>query len=175
MHNITLEDFLKETKKVKEKRTFKVTNSIGSSYAYRIYKRDINALSNHDYCRVIREINNEIINRIIEGDIINLPLRMGNLCIVKKETKVVFNKDKLYIDKPIDWNKTAILWYNNEEAREAKKIVRNDVPYVFRIKYSKGHAMYKNKNFFRFKTHRPVKLKIKDLVQKNELEALMVD
>lgn len=172
---MTFDEFLKDNKKVKDKRNSKITNSIGLVQIYPAYKKALNNVSKEDYSKIIRMVNEEIINRIVDGDKINLPYRMGNLSIIKKENLVYFKDGKVHTNKPIDWQKTNLLWFNNEEAKKKKQLVRCDNQFTFQIKYYKGNAYFKNKNFFTFRAHRPVKIHLKELIKQDKLEALTLD
>ena len=72
---------------------------------------------------------------------------------------------------PIDWDGTIKLWYEDEESREKKTILKKKEKEVFRIGYNKSHARYKNKEYYEFKVNRALKLSLRDVIREGDFDA----
>ena len=72
---------------------------------------------------------------------------------------------------PIDWDGTLKLWYEDQESRENKTILKKKEREVFRIMYNKSKAFYTNKNYFEFKVNRALKLALRDVIRQGNFDA----
>lgn len=168
--------FIDNIKKVREKRNHKIKNSYGVQDAYKYYKKirpknnQFN-LTQTQYSQIIREINNLLILSFLQGNNINFPKRMGTLYLVKNTTKLYNKKGKLRNTYPINWKKTLELWETDQEAYNNRSLVKDITKQVFKVKYDKSKANYLNKSVFDFKINRAFKLKLKECIIENKIDA----
>lgn len=169
-------DFINKVKKVKKKRTHKVTNSYGSKDAFFYYRKtkpndSKYILTDCQYLKIIRTINNYIRDIIIEGGYVDLPERMGCLELRKTINTFKFEDGKLKTSMPVDWNATLKLWYESPECKNKKTLVRHESLETFRLHYNKTKANYNNKSFYEFNTNRTIKRELKKNINKNKIDA----
>lgn len=173
---MTFEEYIKDIKKVNNERKHKVTNSYGSKDAFHYYRKikpddSKYILTDCQYLRIIRLINNSLRDFLIEGKDITLPEKMGRLELRKQTNKVCFKDGKLKITKPVDWNATLKLWYDNPISKNKKQLVRQETLETFRVRYDKSKANYNNKTFYEFSTNRDIKLGLKNNIKLNKIDA----
>lgn len=171
-------EFINNIKKVSTKKKFKISNSYGVFDANKYFmsikpKEEDYIISRSLYYKIIRRINNLLIEDLLNGEVIKFPYRMGELEIVKTETFVNIKNNKIVTNLPINWNKTLELWYNDKEAKNSKIIIRDENKYIFKINYNKSTATFQNKSFYNFAINRFIKLKLKDKIQNNQLDAFL--
>lgn len=158
-------------------RTFKVKGSWG---VYDVYKRIRKnkwkgigrPLTEKQFYRIIRGINNLLAENIANGKDVVFPAKMGKLELRKSERGVSIVDDKLKITYPIDWGETLKLWYEDVEARKAKILKRFEIPYLYRIKYDKFRANYENKIFYEFTLNRFIKEALKENIKNGKIDTL---
>lgn len=173
---MAFEEFIKEVKKVHQERHHKVTNSYGSKDAFHFYrkirpKEEKYILTDCEYLKIIRLVNNALRDSLIEGNDVLLPERMGRLEIRKSTNRMVFKDGKLLIKYPVNWDATLKLWYDHPECKTKKQLVREETPETFRVYYNRTKANYNNKSFYEFNTNRVLKLGLKNKIKHNKLEA----
>ena len=169
-------DFIKEVKKVSNKRTHKITKSYGSKDAFRHYRKvkptdSKYVLTDCQYLKIIRLINNELRNSLIEGNDIILPEKMGRLELRKSTNSIKFIDGKLKTSLPVDWESTLKLWYNNHSSKDKKQLVRQEIVETYRVFYNKTKANYNNKSFYKFTTNREIKVGLKKNIKLNKIDA----
>lgn len=121
------------------------------------------------YSKVITAVNKDLAGQLLEGHIIEFPHHMGNLRIEKNSVKPYYKDGKLITPYPVDWAKTARLWYEDKEAKEnhlTVKRVNTDYHYV---KYNTKEAVFANKNFYSFRPNRSLKIKIDNASQQGAI------
>ena len=96
---------------------------------------------------------------------------MGKLELRKHKPKIKFNGSKVKINTPIDWNRTLKFWYEDEESFKNKTILKMEEKEIFKVHYNKNVANYPNKLFYQFKVNRDLKLKIKENIKENRIDA----
>lgn len=170
------EDFIKSVKKVKNERHHKVSNSYGTKDAFHYYRKirpndNKYVLTDCQYLKIIRTINNHLRDRLIRGEDVILPERMGTLEIRKSTNKLGFKDGQLVIKYPVNWEATLKLWYDNPQCKAKKQLVRQESSETFRLHYNKNKALYNNKSFYEFTTNRTIKLGLKKNIKLNNLEA----
>lgn len=178
MINITEEQFLKDVKKVVSKRVHKIRNSYGVYDAYKYYRKNKPKdkkyiITESQYFKIIRTVNNILKEEFLEGKDIVFPNRMGKLQLYKNKTKVYKENGKIKTTYPIDWDKTLKLWYEDGDSYKNKLLVRNPVDEVFKVVYNKNTANYNNKSFFSFKINRDIKVKLKQKIKEGQMEAFI--
>lgn len=158
-------------------RAHKITNSLGVYDAYkyirkRKWKGIPRPITEHEFYQIIRRVNNYLAEELIQGNDVILPNRMGTLELRKRSSLPRIDKNgKLKVTYAIDWDKTLQLWYNDQEAFQSKQLVKIPEKEIFRIRYNKDSANYKNKSFIEFHINRDIKIRLKQKIKNNEIDA----
>lgn len=173
---MVFEEFLKDIKKVKSSRSHKIKNSYGSKDAFFYYRKirpdkSEYVLTDCQYLKIIRLVNDSIRDLLVNGEEFNIPERMGLLELRKVENNPKFVDGKLKNTRPVNWDATLKLWYEHSKYKEAKTLVREESNQIFRIHYNKNKANYNNKTFYNFLPNRELKVKLKENIKKNKIEA----
>lgn len=169
-------DFIKEVKKVKKERYHKVTNSYGSKDAFHYYRKikpddSKYVLTDCQFLHIIRLINDDLRDLLIEGKDVTLPEQMGRLELRKITNTIKFVNGKIKTNLPIDWNATLKLWYDNPMCKERKQLVRQENTETFKVYYNKTKAKYTNKTFYEFDPNRLLKVNLKNNIKLNKIDA----
>ena len=173
---MAFEDFIKEVKKVNKERHHKVTNSYGSKDAFHYYRKikpndSKYVLTDCEYLNIIRQINNQLRDKLINGEDVLLPERMGRLELRKTKTNFKIVDGKIKTNLPIDWNATLKLWYDNPVCKQKKQLVKQENTETFKVYYNRNKANYNNKSFYEFKANRELKLGLKKNIKLNKIDA----
>ena len=170
-------DFKSAIQGLQNTRTHKVTNSLGSYDAYKYIRKNKwfnigRPLTEHEFYQIIRRINNYLAEELINGNDVIFPNRMGKLELRKRNALPIIDKNgNLKVTYAIDWDSTLKLWYEDEEAFNNKTLVRLPERNIFRIKYNKNTANYNNKSFMEFQVNRNIKVRLKQKIKNNEIDA----
>ena len=170
-------DFKSAIQGLQNTRTHKVTNSLGSYDAYKYIRKNKwfnigKPLTEHEFYQIIRRINNYLAEDLINGNDVIFPNRMGKLELRKRNALPIIDKNgNLKVTYAIDWDNTLKLWYEDEEAFNNKTLVRLPERNIFRIKYNKNTANYNNKSFMEFQVNRNIKVRLKQKIKNNEIDA----
>ena len=170
-------DFKTAIQGLQNTRTHKVTNSLGSYDAYKYIRKNKwfnigRPLTEHEFYQIIRRINNYLAEELINGNDVIFPNRMGKLELRKRNALPIIDKNgNLKVTYAIDWDSTLKLWYEDEEAFNNKTLVRLPERNIFRIKYNKNTANYNNKSFMEFQVNRNIKVRLKQKIKNNEIDA----
>jgi len=113
-----------------------------------------------------------LMNKVIEGEEITLPARMGTMFIQGTKKKLAFNKKGIPMLPP-NWAATKKLWDSNPEAKQTKKIVyclnEETDGIVYKVVWSKNRVPIENKLYYNFILTRNNKRNIhKSIKQKKE-------
>lgn len=165
--------------KVREPRHHEIKNSWGVKDAFHYYRKirpqdSVFVLTECEYLKIIRTVNNIIRELLQKGNEIVLPEKMGKLEIRKSIPYIRYSNGKLKTNLPIDWDSTLKLWYEDEEAYNNKRFVRQEVSEVFKVFYNKHNANYNNKSFYQFRTNRELKKGLKKNIKEDNLDALLI-
>jgi len=164
--------FRSSIRRVNESRKHKVTGSLGVYDAYKWYRKNKPKekkyiLSESQYFTIIRRINEALREELLLTGDLMFPCRMGRLEIRKHPAIITSDGKKIKTNLPIDWDATLKLWFEDEECRRDKTLVRTNVSEIFRVYYNKGKANYNNKSFYQFSTNRELKRLLKDAIKNN--------
>lgn len=175
---MAFEDFIKEVKKVNNERHHRVTNSYGSKDAFHFYRKirpqkDKYVLTDCEYLKIIRLINDQLRLKLIQGEDVLLPERMGRLELRKTKPVIKFEDGKLKTTLPVNWNATLKLWYDNPQSKNKKQLVRQENDYTFKIHYNRNKANYNNKSFYEFFANRDIKIGLKKNIKLNKIDAFI--
>lgn len=170
------EEFIKDVKKVNNERVHKVTNSYGSKDAFHYYRKikptnSKYVLTDCQYLQIIRLINNQLRDFLIEGKDVTLPEKMGRLELRKRKSKIKFKDGKIETNLPVNWNATLKLWYENPICKQNKQLVRQEVKEIFIVNYNVSKANFNNKTFYEFFTNRDIKVGLKNNIKLNKIDA----
>lgn len=169
-------EFIKEVKKTRGPKKHKVSNSYSIKTMFYYYRKirpktKSYVLTESQYYHIIRTINNALREQLINGNDVILPYKLGKIEIRKYKNVIEFKDGKLKTDRPIDWNSTLKLWYDNPICREKKQLIRFENNETFMVHYDKRKAVFKNKDFYEFDANRYVKIGLKKNILSNKLEA----
>lgn len=172
-------EFRKSILKINGKRHHKIKNSIGIRDAHKWIRKnkwlDIGSpVSEKDFYKIIRTINNLIADELIKGKDVVFPERMGHLEVRKYETYVKLIDGKIRTNRGIDWDATLKLWYKDEEAKNNKILIKKEDPESFTIYYNKSVANYTNKTIYKFKPNRNLKLAVKEAGKNGSIDAYKI-
>lgn len=171
-----MDEFRRKILKVNGPREHKINNSIGVYDCYKTIRKnkwfDIGKpISEHDYYRIIRTVNNILADLLSKGHDVNLPCRMGRLELRKYEAKITLSNGKVITNLPIDWDRTLKLWSEDEEAYQKRTLIKMEEEEVFKVYYNRGKANYENKSFFAFDINRELKKKLKKNIKEGRIDA----
>lgn len=172
-----LQEFIIQQKKANVSRQKKVRNSWGNYDIYKYIRKhnwyDIGRpLKEHEFYAIIRGVNDLLAEEVAQGKTITFPSRMGKLELRKHQAGASIVNGKLKVTYPVNWHETLKLWYEDEQARQNKTLLRNETDYVYHIKYSKYEANYENKSFYEFSLNRFVKRALRDNIVKGKIDSL---
>ena len=173
---MNLEEYRKEVLKVDKPRKTTIRNSYGVYDAYKFYRKNKPkdpqyVLTESQYFSIVRQTNLLLAQDLLHQKDIVFPFSMGRLEIRKYTPNVSLKNGKVKSTYPIDWDGTIRLWYEDEEARNKKLILKKKEKEVFKIGYNKSKAMYKNKKYFEFIVNRGLKRALKDIISQGNFEA----
>lgn len=161
----------------KSPRKIKISNSWGVCDCYRDIRKhhwyDIERpLKPYEFYSIIRSVNKLLAKELAEGNTITFPAKMGKLELRKYKPGVKFKKGKLKNTYPIDWMKTLQLWYEDDEARINKTLVRSEVKDFFYIHYNTYKVDYSNKCYYEFALNRFIKRDLLKNIVNGDIDTL---
>lgn len=171
------QDFKVQIVKANTKKQAKVRGSYGVYDAYKHIRKnkwyDIGRpLKEHEFYSIVRKVNDLLADEIALGHTVTFPSRMGYLELRKVENGVSIADGKLKITYPINWEETLKLWFEDEEAKKEKTLVRDEDKYRYRVRYCKYDATYENKSFYQFDLNRFIRKKLKENIKSNKTDTL---
>lgn len=166
-------DYIAKVKKVSGSRKHSITKSYGVNEAYRHYVKSGGILTRRQYGEVIRYINSYNREELASGKEIKLPCGFGTLALRKSKRGIKEVDGKLTITYPVDWESTLKLWYEDEEARQRKQLVKSISDTVFMVVYPNKGRTYSNSPFYGFAPGRKLKIRLKDRVKENSVDAFL--
>ena len=169
-------EFRKEILKVSKPRNYEITHSYEIRDIYRALRKEKKlSLNERQFSDIIRGVNKKIAYYLLQEEDIILPHKMGRLELRKRIPELKIKDGKLIAPMPIDWDKTLKLWWEDEEAKTNKQIIRLESKEIFRLNYNKVYASYKNKDYFKLTTNRKFKNALKCRVNEGGLDAYLID
>lgn len=174
----SFDSFRKEVLKTNTKKNFKIKNSYTVQSAYRwvkknIWKADKHLVSEHDFRVIVKTINQAYADKLLRTNKIVFPLYMGEVEITKRPVKTRIINGKINTGRKINWKETLQLWYEDEEAKRNKVLVRHEIKESYKIGYRKSKAKFKNKMLINFSPIREIKIKLKEKINRGEADALL--
>jgi len=121
--------------------------------SYKMYKTECeNPVDIKTYLLIAADYNKFLINKVLEGEEVSLPARMGTLSILGKKQKIRFDEEGKVVGLAPDWVKTKKLWKNNAEAKASKKLMYHTNEHSDNIRYkfswSKFRVLVENKTLY---------------------------
>lgn len=171
-----LQEYRKEVLKVDKPRKTSISNSWGVYDAFKYYRKNKPkdkkyVLSESQYFAIVRRTNLLLVEELFNQNDIVFPYSMGRLEVRKTIPRVYIDNGKIKSTYPIDWDGTIRLWYEDQESRKKKTLLKKKEKAVFRIVYNKSKAFYTNKDYFEFKVNRPLKLALRDVILQGDFDA----
>ena len=156
---------------------YKITGSWGIYDAYKHIRKNHwynigRPLKEGEFYAIIRGINDLLAENIANGKTVKFPKKMGVLELRKHKAGAFFVDGKLKINYPPDWSETLKLWYEDEEARRNKTILRLENPWVYSVKYLRFPATYENKRFYQFQLNTFIRRALKDNIKQGKIDTL---
>ena len=153
---------------LKETRVHSIKCDYGIKDYFKYYKNNGGKLDHKTFRNVLYTFNRGLYEIICTTNYeYKLPKKLGSIFVVESETFVDSDNSVLKTNRAIDYKTTLDVWEKNPELREQKFVVRFEDPYVFKIKYSKKNAIYKNKSLYLCGINRQLKQFLKNIVKTN--------
>ena len=171
--------FFNKILKLNSTRVHKIKNSYGVRDGYKYYNKNKPKdrkyiLSDSQYYKIIRSINNILRELLSKGEDIVLPHLMGRLEIRKNSSIIKINNGKVETNYPVDWSSTLKLWKEDEEAYKNKTLIKIPEKEIYKIYYNKVVAKYKNKSFYQFLPNRELKLMLYKNIKESNIDAYKI-
>lgn len=168
-------EFINNVKKVNTTKKHRISNSIGTMQIYEYLRKNKwptvgHHIDRHNFQKVVRRVNEKIVDALLDGKIIKLPYCMGILEVCKTPRKMSIKNNKLVNNLPVDWNKTLELWYCDDEAYRDKTLVKLDCDWIYRVHYKVKQAHFTNKTFYQFRPMRDFKIRLAERAKIGSLE-----
>lgn len=129
---------------------YKTDLNIRSSY--KKYATEVkNPLEKKDFISLANLYMKFLFNKVIQGETVTLPAKLGTLSITGTKKKLKYNKDGIPLLPP-NWGATKKLWKANPQAELQKKIVyclneeTNGV--VYKVNWSRNRVPIENKIYY---------------------------
>lgn len=154
-------------------------NNSSIKEAYNYYKNNTKSsekINLSDYRKLMNSFNTFLMKKILEGNEITLPHRLGKISIQGIHQNIRLDEQGNIKGTRIDWFSTKDLWFKNPEHAQKKTLVyffnehSDGVKYSF--KWSKNNAPVQNKNYYTFIPSRHNKRTLAKLI-KNGVEYLI--
>lgn len=152
----------------------KIHDSYGTPDYYRYYRQNGGKLNVKQYSGVIQGVNKRLAELFAKGHELKFPCEMGVLQLRKHTVDIKFVDGKLKTTLPINWKETLELWEQDEDAKQRKILIRDEIPFRFRSWYDKFSARYHNKQFFYFTLGRDLKKKLKENIKQGNVDAYLI-
>ena len=173
----TYQEYISKQKGKAGRSPRKVSNSFGVYDCFKLMRKNHwynigRPLKEKEFYAIIRGVNKLLADNIVNGKTVKFPCRMGVLELRKHKAGATFIDGKLKINYPPDWSETLKLWYEDEEARRNKTILRLENPWVYSVKYLRFPATYENKMFYQFQLNTFIKRALKDNIKQGKIDTL---
>lgn len=135
--------------------------------------------SQKEFTKILTTFHSKIIDEMyLNKYIFKPPHGFGSMYLTKRESRIIERPDgSLHKTSPIDIRATKKLWEDDEEAREAKTLVRyqnyhSDGMY-FRVFWNHTKSKFKNKRYFALKLYREYNRRLAKYIFEGEADALI--
>jgi hypothetical protein len=122
--------------------------------SYKTYKESVSTpVEEKQYLKIANGYMEFLIQKVLDGEEVTMPARLGSLFIQGVKKKLKFNRDGVPLLPP-NWAKTKELWDRNPEAKATKKIVyclnEETDGVVYKLHWSKNRVPIENKLYYNF-------------------------
>lgn len=121
------------------------------------------------YRKILSSINSTLLEAILQGQDIKLPIEFGILYARQKSVYTKLENGKLRTNRAINWKETKKLWFEDKESREAKQVIYQDnckaKPYM-KIQFGD----FTNKRFLSFAPMHSVMRKVAKQISEGQVE-----
>ena len=142
-------------------------NHLGIREALDFYKRTVsNPVTDDEFKEISNGFNVFLVDKVIDGEVVKLPEKLGSLRMTGRKTKPRINKETGEVEglSP-DWKSTRTLWKQCEDCRKEKQIVWHTNEHTdgirYSFKWSKTGVFIPNRDFYSLRMSRGVKDKFK--------------
>ena len=155
---------------------YAVTNSYGVYDYFKYYRhnrprdKSYYKMNEYQYYKLIRTVNEYLVDLLFKNARVELPNRLGELVIMNNEPRVYFKDGKLKTNRPINWDATIRLWFEDPEAEKKKTLIRWESDRILGIFYKKNNAVYQNKTFYEFQIIRRIKQRLSQAVKEETFD-----
>lgn len=170
-------EFKKSIRTSTKGKQFTIRNSYGVYDCYKHIRKngwfDIGRpVKEHEFYTIIREVSKLLSKNLLTGEKVVFPCLMGQVELRKYKPDAKIVNGKLKVTYPVNWNDTLKLWYEDEEAREKKILLRFEERFIYFIKYNSFCAKYNNKVFYKFSPHVKLKKGLKEYIKNGTTDTL---
>ena len=122
--------------------------------SYKTYREAVKTpVEEKQYLEIANGYMEFLIQKVLEGEEVTMPARLGTLFIQGVKKNLKFNKDGIPLLPP-NWAATKKLWDNNPDAKATKKIVyclnEETDGVVYKLHWSKNRVPIENKLYYNF-------------------------
>lgn len=122
--------------------------------SYKTYKETVSTpVEEKQYLEIANGYIEFLIQKVLEGEEVTMPARLGTLFIQGVKKNLKFNKDGIPLLPP-NWAATKKLWDSNPDAKATKKIVyclnEETDGVVYKLHWSKNRVPIENKLYYNF-------------------------
>lgn len=174
------EDFRESVLKIHGPKHHKISNSMTTYDHYKWIRKNkwLNIgrpLKESEFYSIIRRVNQYLAQDLLDCKYVSLPCKMGKLELRMYYLKVKVENGKLKTSIPINWDKTLKLWYEDEESRDHKTLVRVDNRAIYKVYYNKSSSNFKNKMYYKFHTNRALARKMSNEIKDGKIDAYIIN
>ena len=155
----------------------KLSHSLGARDAWKWVRRNKWEATQHTpvnsslYGAVISRVNQLLVEKLLEGHIIEFPYQMGILEFTASLAKLEYKDGEIKDNYRIDWKKTLEYWYEDAEAFKNRKLIKRVQHYICKIHYSKLKARYKNQKYYDLRLNRSLVRAMGDKIANERINA----
>jgi hypothetical protein len=122
--------------------------------SYKLYKKQVEtSIEQKEFLQIANGYMEFLIQKVLEGEEITMPARLGTLFIQGVKKKLKYNRDGVPLLPP-NWAATKKLWDSNPDAKATKKIVyclnEETDGVVYKLHWSKNRVPIENKLYYNF-------------------------
>jgi len=145
--------------------------------SYKLYKKESsNPQDVKTYLSVGEAYREFLLSKVLEGEEVVLPARLGTLKVVGSKRKLSFTKEGVPKLAP-DWVKTKALWERNPEAKLTKKRIfhtnEETSGVIYRLQWSTNRYAIENKTVYSFRLTRTHKRAIHTAIKVHKKESII--
>jgi hypothetical protein len=142
--------------------------------SYKLYKETCSSkpVDVKTYINYASAFNKFIMFKVVQGEEVVLPHRLGSLYIVGKKQKVKFDEKGKIVGLAPDWVKTKQMWEENPETKKEKKVLYHTNPetegYRYKIFWSKKSMIALNRMLYALRFTRTNKRNVSTLIKEGK-------